>query len=257
MAPSSPPEPRVLLAPNDGPFTLDGTRTYLVGVDVVAVVDPGPDDALHRDAVAEAVAGAREIRILLTHHHGDHAGGARALAERLAAPVLGPPPPEGKEGTAEVELLEPGASVPTDHGELVTVPTPGHSRDHLSFHWPRGGAVFVGDLLLGRGNTTWVGEYPGCVADYLASLERVVALGPAVLYPGHGPALRDVAGAVEAYRRHRLERVEEVRRLRDRLPHASAEELAEAVYGGVVPAELRRAAVRSVEAILAHLAPDA
>ena len=81
--------PRVVLAPNPGPFTLDGTRTHIVGRDRVAVVDPGPDDAGHLRALREAVGGAREAAVLVTHDHADHSGCARALADALDCPLLG------------------------------------------------------------------------------------------------------------------------------------------------------------------------
>ncbi|MDX1568783.1 MAG: MBL fold metallo-hydrolase, partial [Longimicrobiales bacterium] len=188
---------RSLVAPNAGPFTLDGTRTYLVGGRRPAVIDPGPDSESHQRQVAEEVAGADEVTILLTHDHSDHAGGAERLSALLGVPVRGSGSGFGSES------LEPGDVIGTDAGELVAIPTPGHASSHLSFHWPDGGAVFVGDLLLGQGNTTWVGAYPGCVADYLESLDRIEALEPDVLYPGHGPPVFQVSKTVERFRRHR------------------------------------------------------
>lgn len=211
----------------------------------MAVIDPGPDDPGHLDAVARLVGGADRVHVLVTHDHPDHAAGAASLAGRLAAPLLGPV--EGGRPLAE------GEAVPTDHGELVALPTPGHARAHLAFHWPRAGAVFVGDLLLGRGDTTWVGEYPGCVADYLRSLERLEVLGPRVLYPTHGPPLADPLDALRRYRAHREERIREVAAVLDEHPSADADEVARRVYGGEVPPGLVEAARRSAEVLLHHL----
>lgn len=239
-------ELRSLLAPNPGPFTLQGTRTYLVGRDRVAVVDPGPSAESHVDALVDAVSGASTVRILLTHGHGDHAGAAAALAQRLDAPILGA-------GHPDARSLEGGESVETDAGDLVALHTPGHTADHLSFHWPKRRALFCGDLLLGEGETTWIGEYEGCVADYLRSLERLRSLDLAVIYPAHGPAIEEVSATLDAYERHRRERIEQVRAALQERPGAATTELVEEVYGNEIPDGLEEAAARSVEVIVHHL----
>lgn len=236
---------RTLVAPNPGSFTLDGTRTYVVGRIRPAIIDPGPESESHLCRLAEEVSDARSPTIVLTHGHSDHAGGAAALARRLGAPIRGAGP--------GAESLESGDSVTTDAGELVAVSTPGHSSPHLSLHWVEANAVFVGDLLLGRGKTTWVGGYPGCVSDYLESLERVEALDPRVLYPGHGPPVFDVSAVVERFRDHRLRRLDQLRGLRRTTPDATAEELARKLYGKLNGEGLHEAGVESVRAMLHHL----
>jgi len=134
-------EPRVVKAKNKGPFTLDGTRTFLVGKDEVALVDPGPDVEDHVRALFHALEGARKVSILLTHGHSDHAGGAAALARELGAPVFGPPslaapPPGGRvvvppeEGG--VSPLGEGDTVATDKGRLRRGPGPGAGKHHLA-----------------------------------------------------------------------------------------------------------------------------
>lgn len=239
-------EPRVLKAGNRGPFTLDGTRSFLIGRERVAVIDPGPDDETHVRALLSSLQGASVVRVLLTHHHGDHARGAPALAEALGVSVEGPP-------SAGFEPLSLDDSIVTDQGELVPVATPGHTRDHLSFHWAGARAVFVGDLLLGRGTTTWLGEYPGCVADYLGSLEILSDLRPRTLFPAHGPKIRDPQGAIQRFREHRRERLDHLREARRRAPDGSPERLAREVYGGDLPPGLVRAAISSVQVMLHHL----
>ncbi len=262
-------EPRVVKAGNSGPFTLDGTRTYLVGEEEVAVIDPGPDEEEHVRALSHSLQGARVVKVLLTHAHRDHGGAARALSERLAVSVLGPPsagarffPEEGErggspqEGTPGFRALREGDVVSTDQGSLVVMETPGHTADHLSFRWPAAGAVFVGDLLLGRGATTWLGEYAGCVGDYLASLRRVRAVGPGILYPSHGPPITSPENTLDrfdSHRRKRLAQVEEAQRVH---PLATPDELVSLVYGAGLEGGVLLAARASVEVMLHHLRGD-
>lgn len=146
-----------------------------------------------------------------------------------------------------------GDAVETDDGRLVAVETPGHAADHLSFHWPRRGGVFVGDLMLGEGDTTWLGAYPGCVQDYLESLERIRRLDPRIVYPAHGPPIRDVTGALERYRSHREERFDQLRKALREAPGATAAVLVRRIYGDELDPRLVDAAERSVEVMLHHL----
>ncbi len=238
--------PRVVQAENPGPFTLDGTCTYLVGEHEVAVVDPGPELESHHRALLDALQGARRVHVLVTHHHPDHSGGARALARELGVPFTGPGP------EADLQLAE-GDRWQTDAGELVALETPGHSRDHVAFEWREARSIFVGDLILGSGETTWVGEYAGCVADYLASLERLRARRPTVLFPGHGPPIEDAEARITLFREHRLARIRKVESLLAEDFEAEAEDLLPAVYGDEVPAGLTAAAVESIAAILHYL----
>ena len=139
----------------------------------------------------------------------------------------------------------------TSDGELVAVSTPGHARRHFCFHLPRTGEAFAGDLILGEGDTTWVGEYPGAVAQYLASLDRLEALRPRVIHPAHGPDILDPAAAIERFRRHRLSRIEMVRSALE-AGHKDPAAITRAVYGAL-PREVRAMALASVEAILDYL----
>lgn len=214
----------------------------------MAVVDPGPDVEDHVRALLVEVADAKTVRLLLTHGHADHAGAARALADRIGAEVLGPPMP----GTVD-RVLADGDVTETDAGRLVAIHTPGHTADHLCFHWPEARALFAGDLLLGRGDTTWVAEYPGCVADYFASLDRLRTLDLRVIYPAHGPPIEDPAEAIDRYERHRRERVRQVEEALATMPEADLERLMELVYGDEVPHGLARAALRSLGALVEYV----
>ena len=238
--------PRVVKAGNRGPFTLDGTRSFLVGKDTAVVIDPGPDVEEHVRALCLALTPNRDLKILVTHGHSDHAGAASALSELLAAPLFGPPSVNGRE-------LSEGDRIPTDEGHLVTITIPGHTRDHLGFFWPEASAFFAGDLVLGRGTTTWLGEYPGCVADYLVSLNRVLELEPRIIYPAHGPPIKAPAKTLEAFRNHRLGRLEQLQEVLRSHPRASVEEMVRQVYGAEVPDRLINAARSSIEVMLFHL----
>ncbi|GAC1329070.1 MAG: MBL fold metallo-hydrolase [Mycobacteriales bacterium] len=205
--------PRVtrVLAPNPSPMTLDGTNTWVLrdGPDRPAVVvDPGPLDEGH----LAAVAGLGPVAvILLTHRHADHSEGAGRLRQITGAPVraLDPAYRLGGEGLAA------GAVVGVGEIELRVLATPGHTSDSLSFVLapaePDGvAAVLTGDTVLGRG-TTVVAHPDGRLADYLASLRRLRALGPVRVLPGHGPVLADAGAAADAYLAHREQRLGQVR----------------------------------------------
>ena len=243
--PGAAPAPRHVRAPNASPLTLDGTRTWLVGTSRVAVIDPGPDLAPHLHAIAAAVhahAGAEVAAILVTHDHPDHAPGAAPLGRMLGAPVL----------AFVAGTLRPGDAVRTDAGALVAVATPGHAPDHVAFHWPEAEAVFVGDLLLGGQESTLVAPPEGDLTEYLASLERLRALRPRILYPTHGEPFSDADAALERYRRHREERETAVLAALAAGP-ASADLVLERVYGATLDPRLRAAAAGATLAYLAHL----
>jgi glyoxylase-like metal-dependent hydrolase (beta-lactamase superfamily II) len=248
-----------VLAPNPGPMTLDGTNTWVLaepGADRVVVVDPGPDDPRHLDAVEAALQGRRAARILLTHGHPDHSEGAAALAQRTGAPVLALDPAYrlGTEGLAHGDVVE------VDGLLLEVVATPGHSPDSLSFHVPAAGALITGDTVLGRGTT--VVEHPeGTLADYLDSLARLRDLAASTdgswVLPGHGPALADPAGAVTAYLEHRRARLDQVRASlgpawREQDEADVVERVLVEVYAEV-PVSVHPAARLSIRAQLAYL----
>lgn len=212
------------------------------------MIDPGPDVHIHVRALFVAAAGADDVRIVLTHGHPDHAAAARPLADRLDAEVLGPELP----GIVD-RVLNDGEMVTTDHGDLIALHTPGHTEDHLCFHWPAEHALFAGDLLLGQGDTTWVAEYPGCVADYFASLERIRQLDLHVIYPAHGPPLEDPAEAIERFERHRRERVRQVEEALATLSSEDVHDLLDRVYGDTVPSGLEGAALRSLGALVDYV----
>ncbi|MEP6599187.1 MAG: MBL fold metallo-hydrolase [Actinomycetota bacterium] len=246
------PDASVLLAANPGPMTLEGTNTWLLraaGSPDAIVVDPGPDDADHLAAVADAA--GRVAVILLTHGHPDHSDGARGLNALTGADVraLDPAHRLGSAGLVEGDVVA-AAGV-----ELRVWSTPGHTADSLSFLL-RGptdiDAVLTGDTILGRGST--VVAYPdGDLAQYLASLRRLRELGEMTVLPGHGPELPAAGTAASGYLAHREQRLEQVRAVVARLgSEVTPQVVVESVYADVDRA-LWPAAELSVRAQLAYL----
>ena len=202
----------------------------------------------HVRALAVAVADAEKVRIVLTHGHGDHAGATRSLAAAIDAGVWGPV------GIADVgHVLSDGDAVETDEGALVAVHTPGHTEEHLCFHWEARRALFAGDHLLGKGDTTWVAEYPGCVADYLASIGRLRGLDLDVIYPAHGPPLEDPVDALNRFEGHRRERIRQVEEAMSERPEADVDELLEIIYGDKLPPGMEGPASRSLGALAEYV----
>ncbi len=253
--------PRAVLAPNPSPMTLDGTWTYIIGRERPVVIDPGPAVPEHISAVAKELGGARPAAIVLTHAHADHAAAAPSLAAETGAPVWLAPgglrsgidPAAISRWISEVETLE------TDAGLLEIHLAPGHSPDHVCIRWhPIDGsppALFVGDLLLGRGDTTFVGSPEGNVADYLHSLDLLESLDCVICYPGHGPPL-DSGPGIARHRAHRVRRLERLRSLLLTHPGLDVDKLVDRLYGSALEPALRRAAAASVEAMLVYLRSD-
>ncbi len=212
------------------------------------MIDPGPDVEDHVRALVSAVEHASERIIVLTHGHSDHAGATRSLADAIGAEVWGP---------ADVQhvdhLLVDRDVVETDDGQLVAVHTPGHTSNHLCFYWPRRRSLFAGDMLLGRGDTTWVAEYPGCVADYFESIDRLRELDISVAYPAHGPPLEDLPKVLDRFARHRRIRVRQVEHALVGHEDATPEQLFEIVYGGSLPPGMEEPARRSLAALMEYV----
>lgn len=239
-----------ILAPNPGPMSLEGTNSYIVRAadgPAAVVVDPGP---LHEGHLQE-LAGTGVALILITHRHPDHTAGAARLHHITGAPVRAADPVHCHGGP----VLTDNEIIRACGVELRVLATPGHTSDSLSFHLPDDGpdgAVLTGDTVLGRGTT--VLDFPdGSLADYLASLDRLEQLGPAMVLPAHGPVLPALDTVVRAYRSHRLDRLEQIRRALNALgDRAGVHEVTDLVYSDVDP-DVRKAAENSVAAQLAYL----
>jgi glyoxylase-like metal-dependent hydrolase (beta-lactamase superfamily II) len=207
---------RRVIARNPGPFTYTGTGTYIVGRGEVAVIDPGPEDEAHLEAICAAVAGEKVTHILITHHHLDHSPLAAALKARTGAPVYGVAAPAAKE-TDEVRLDEGSDAFAPDiavaDGETIAgagwtmtaISTPGHTSNHTCYALKEENALFTGDHVMGW-STTVISPPDGDVGAYMASLQRVADAAYATLWPTHGAPITEPAPFLAAYAAHRRER---------------------------------------------------
>ncbi|TDT29867.1 MBL fold metallo-hydrolase [Naumannella halotolerans] len=245
----------LLLAPNPGPMTLDGTNTYLLGDpgEPRVVVDPGPVEDDHLAAIlAAAPAGIAEI--WLTHHHLDHLAAVPVLAAETGALVRAWRTPTELE--VEVDRFAPLADDQRLPAGARAIHIPGHTSDSVGFVVADdpGPVLLTGDMVLGRG-TTVITHPDGDVGAYLASLDRMRGLvdgEPLVaLLPGHGPRLDDPAAALDHYLRHRQQRLDQVRAVLAEGAQ-TAEEVVEIVYAEV-DASVKQAALWSVRAQLDYL----
>ena len=184
---------RDILAPNPGPFTLQGTRTYLIGDDVV--LDPGPAIDSHVRAIAEAMPALRTI--LITHRHADHAPAAVPLKRMTGARIVAPLD-DADQRVADGDVVE----------GIEVIATPGHTREHVCY-LTAGGDLFTGDTILGFGTTT-IFPPDGNMGDYIRSLRKLRARNPRRIFPGHGPTRDDAMALIDEYIAHRLERERQV-----------------------------------------------
>jgi glyoxylase-like metal-dependent hydrolase (beta-lactamase superfamily II) len=209
---------------------------------VFVVIDPGPDDAGHLAAIDRKLAGATVGVVLVTHSHPDHL----PLAERLAA--------AHQASVRRYPELGDGDVVRAGTLNLTALHTPGHSSDHLCFWISEDRALFTGDLVLGKGSS--MVTYPeGNVAAYLRSLEKVAALQPRMLFPGHWDPVTDAMGKLDEYRIHRLEREAQVLAEVWRGP-GTARDLTRRVYGAEVGDDLMAAAEMTMRAHLEKLVDE-
>ena len=249
---------RRVLAGNPGPFTYTGTETYLVGRGEVAIIDPGPDDSAHIDALLKAVAGETVKAILCTHTHRDHSPAAPAVKAATGAPIMGCAPlvledlgPRADasfdDSYAPDHVMQDGEQVRGPGWTLEAVATPGHTSNHLCFALNETGALFTGDHVMGW-STTVVSPPDGNMAAYMASLDRLLGRSDRVYYPAHGDPVTDPKRFVRGLAGHRKQREGQILRLlREGVGAIPA--MVERMYVGLDP-RLHGAAGRSV---LAHL----
>jgi glyoxylase-like metal-dependent hydrolase (beta-lactamase superfamily II) len=215
---------RRVLAPNPSPYTYTGTQTYIVGsAGDVAVIDPGPNEPDHIDAIMAAIGDAKVAAIMCTHTHRDHSPAAAPLAERTGAPIVGCAPlvidsdlPRSDEAFdttyAPDRVLEDGEAMTGEGWTLRAVHTPGHTSNHLCFALEESGALFTGDHVMGW-STSVVIPPDGDMGDYMASLERLQAREDRVYYSAHGAPIEKPRQLVRGMMGHRRQRENQILRL--------------------------------------------
>lgn len=230
--------PLLLRANNASAWTGEtGNNTWLFTGSVAALIDAGVGDAAHVEAIATALGGDALASVLVTHGHADHCAGLPALTARW--PSL---------RVMRFPELRDGNIVPAGDGRLRAIHTPGHAPDHVCLFDGESGDLYCGDLVRAGGTIVIPASKGGNLREYLASLQRVRALAPKRLLPGHGPIIDNPAAAIDQYVRHRAQREEQVIAALRTGARTPSQIVAE-IYGDL-PASLAAAAADSV---LAHL----
>ena len=254
---------RRVLAGNASPYTFKGTSTFIVGRGKVAVIDPGPDDDAHLEALLHAVRGETVTHIVITHSHADHspltrrlkaATGARTYGYGAVAPLVG----EGglrldasidhdftpDEPVGDLDVIEGAGWV------LDAIHTPGHMSNHMCFALREEQTLFAGDHVMSWA-TSVIAPPDGNMGQYFDSLRKLLGRDDAVYHPGHGPSRRDPLPLVRGYLAHRkmreaaiLHRVAQGAR--------SVADIVATIYADVDP-RLHGAAALSTQAHLDHL----
>lgn len=247
-----------VLATNPSPYTNTGTQTHIVGRDDLAVIDPGPDDPAHIDALLRAIAGRTVSAIVITHHHRDHSPGSRPLAAATGAPIIGAAAVHVASDSPRLDaafdthyvpdrVMVEGDRIAGDGWTLQALATPGHTSNHLAFALPETNALFSGDHVMGWA-TSVISPPDGDMGQYMASLEKLLGRDDRVYYPGHGEAVDNPRRLVRGMLGHRKQREGQILRLLREGSHALGPMTARMYVG--LDARLIPAAERSV---LAHL----
>jgi glyoxylase-like metal-dependent hydrolase (beta-lactamase superfamily II) len=257
------PQVRALCAGNAGPFTFEGTVSYIVGRGNVAIIDPGPDDDRHIEALLSAVRGETVTHILVTHTHRDHSPAVPAIQAATGAPTYGEGPHRVSRPLhiGEINPLDAAGDMifRPDHvlrdGDLVSgsgwtleaITTPGHCANHMAYALKETNSLFSGDHVMGW-STSIVAPPDGAMSDYMASLYKLGKRSESVYFPGHGNVIRDAPRFVQSYIRHRQGREESILH---RLSKGAADipTMVRAIYIGLDPRLVGAAGL----SVLAHL----
>ncbi|MGX9392298.1 MBL fold metallo-hydrolase [Nitrobacteraceae bacterium UC4446_H13] len=212
---------RRVLCGNPSPFTFTGTVSYIVGRGKVAIIDPGPDNAAHAQALLDAVKGETVTHIVVTHTHNDHSPNTPRIKAATGAPVYAEGVHRASRPRYESEKHNPesgadrdfkpdvtvrdGDVIEGDGWRLEAVATPGHTANHMAFAWPERELMFIGDHVMGW-STSIVAPPDGSMVDYMASLERLTQRKEHLYFSGHGPEIPNAQKFVRFLIRHRKAR---------------------------------------------------
>ncbi|MBN8970559.1 MAG: MBL fold metallo-hydrolase [Xanthobacteraceae bacterium] len=212
---------RRVLCGNPSPFTFTGTVSYIVGRGKVAIIDPGPDNAAHAQALLDAVKGETVTHIVVTHTHIDHSPNTPRIKAATGAPVYAEGVHRASRPRYESEKHNPesgadrdfkpditvrdGDVIEGDGWRLEAVATPGHTANHMAFAWPERELMFIGDHVMGW-STSIVAPPDGSMVDYMASLERLTQRKEHLYFSGHGPEIPNAQKFVRFLIRHRKAR---------------------------------------------------
>ncbi|WP_327209524.1 MBL fold metallo-hydrolase [Rhizobium leguminosarum] len=248
---------------NPGPFTFFGTNSYIVGASSVAVIDPGPEDEAHFQALMAALAGRAVTHIFVSHTHRDHSPLARRLQAATGAVTVGQGPHRPARPLREGEInpfsessdisfvpditIGDGETLSGDGWALTAVLTPGHTANHAAFALDGRDILFSGDHVMAW-STSIVAPPDGSMADYMESLERLMKREDRLLLPGHGGPVTEPAGFLRALKAHRLRREQAVL-ARVQAGDTQIAEMVKVIYRDTDP-KLHGAAALSV---LAHI----
>lgn len=246
---------RRVVAPNPGPFTGPGTNTYLVGIDEVAVIDPGPDVKSHIDAIVGASMKERVRWVVLTHTHPDHAPGTARLVKATRAEVVAFGKYRDKDSDVVPDrVIGEGDTIEGSEWGLEVLHTPGHAPNHLCFLLEEERVLFTGDTVLDGMYSVVNPARGGDMGVYVETLERLRRLRLTRLCPGHGDVIEEPRARIDDYLAHRKQRGQQILRLVRKRGPVKVKEIVDTLYGSDgLPPELIEAAGWQVHAHLLEL----
>jgi glyoxylase-like metal-dependent hydrolase (beta-lactamase superfamily II) len=254
---------RRLTVNNPGPFTFHGTNSFIVGRDTLAVIDPGPEDEAHFQALIEAIGGRPVSHVFVSHTHTDHSPLAARLSQATGAIVAAEGPHRAARPLRIGEINPLDAStdvgfvpdlvlgddqlVEGDGWAIRAIHTPGHTANHAAFALEGTGILFSADHVMAWA-TSIVAPPDGAMSDYMASLERLLARDDRLFLPGHGGPVTSPAAFMRGLRSHRRMRERAILE-RLRTGDRTIQEMVAAIYRDVDPRLFGAAGL----SVLAHM----